>query len=91
VRAARDAARERWADHGWASNAEAPGPHLRTLRTAGTGDLDRALERGTLTLRGVDRVLRVAWTLADLAGRTSPGREEIGQALLLRTRGQVRP
>ena len=27
-----------------------------------------ALDRGDLTLRGVDRVLRLAWTLADLAG-----------------------
>ena len=26
-------------------------------------DLDRALDRGTLSLRGVDRVLRVAWTV----------------------------
>ena len=50
-------------------------------------DLDRALDRGTLSLRGVDRVLRVAWTLADLAGRAAPGRADVGQALLLRTRG----
>ena len=42
-----------------------------------------------LSLRGVDRVLRVAWTIADLAGRAAPGRAEIGQGLLLRTRGQV--
>ena len=50
-------------------------------------DLDRAVDRGTLSLRGVDRVLRVAWTLADLAGRAAPGRGDIGHALLLRTRG----
>ena len=40
-------------------------------------------------LRGVDRVLRVAWTLADLAGLALPGPDQVGQALLLRTRGQV--
>ena len=51
------------------------------------GDLDRALDRGTLSLRGVDRVLRVAWTLADLEGRSAPGRSDVGRALLLRTRG----
>ncbi len=76
----------------WRTNAEVPGPWLR--RTLGPEaslmqDLDRALDRGLLSLRGVDRVLRVAWTLADLAGRTAPGRAEIGQAMLLRTRGQV--
>ncbi|HUX70913.1 MAG TPA: ATP-binding protein [Cellulomonadaceae bacterium] len=76
----------------WRTNAEVPGPWLR--RTLGPKDslmqdLDRALDRGLLSLRGVDRVLRVAWTLADLAGRTAPGRAEIGQAMLLRTRGQV--
>ncbi|MHB1489555.1 MAG: YifB family Mg chelatase-like AAA ATPase [Cellulomonas sp.] len=76
----------------WRTNAEVPGPWLR--RTLGPEaslmrDLDRALDRGLLSLRGVDRVLRVAWTLADLVGRTAPGRAEIGQAMLLRTRGQV--
>ena len=30
-----------------------------------TGDLDRALERGLLSVRGYDRVLRLAWTEAD--------------------------
>ena len=34
--------------------------------------LDHALERGVLTARGYDRVLRLAWTLADLAGRDLP-------------------
>ena len=51
-------------------------------------DLDRALDRGTLSLRGADRVLRVAWTLADLAGRDAPAPDDLGKALLLRTRGQ---
>ncbi|MFD2772500.1 hypothetical protein ACFS33_19480 [Cellulomonas phragmiteti] len=38
------------------------------------GDLERAVDRGTLSLRGADRVLRVAWTVADLAGRRPPPR-----------------
>ena len=74
------------------------GAPTATSRAAGCGsgwdpiaplvaDLDRALDRGTLSLRGVDRVLRVAWTLADLAGRAAPGRADVGHALLLRTRG----
>ncbi|MCR6491376.1 hypothetical protein LJB74_02685 [Cellulomonas sp. P24] len=89
---ARAAQASRLAGTPWRTNAEVPGPWLR--RTLGAGgammqDLDRALDRGLLSLRGVDRVLRVAWTLADLAGRPAPGRTEIGQGMLLRTRGQV--
>ena len=33
---------------------------------------ERDLECGLLTARGLDRVLRVAWTAADLAGRDRP-------------------
>jgi magnesium chelatase family protein len=47
--------------------------------------LDRALERGVLTLRGYDRVLRVAWTMADLAELDRPGVDEVGRALHLRS------
>jgi magnesium chelatase family protein len=45
---------------------------------------ERALERGALSVRGFDRVLRVAWTLADLAGRTVPGSDEVAEALGMR-------
>lgn len=88
VRVARDRARHRLATTGWTSNGEVPGSWLRRQGGVPVEPLDRALGRGALSLRGVDRVLRVAWTLADLAGRARPGRDEVGQALLLRTRGQ---
>lgn len=88
VRAAREAAAHRWSRTPWRRNAEIPGSWLRqgTLRlpVEVRGVLDRALERGTLTLRGYDRVLRLAWTLSDLAGTESPGRDEIGRALFLK-------
>ena len=42
-----------------------------------------ALDRGDLTLRGVDRVLRLAWTLADLAARPAPSASDLGGALAL--------
>ena len=45
---------------------------------------ERALERGALSVRGFDRVLRVAWTLADLAGRAVPGADEVAEALGMR-------
>jgi magnesium chelatase family protein len=92
VAAARATQADRLAATPWRTNAEVPGHWLRRAlgpdRTL-TRDLDRALDRGLLSLRGVDRVLRVAWTLADLAGRTAPGPSEIGQGLVLRTRGQA--
>ena len=34
---------------------------------------ERDMERGLLTARGLDRVLRVAWTVADLRGARPPG------------------
>jgi magnesium chelatase family protein len=89
---ARTAARDRLRGTPWRVNAEVPGPWLRERLARGPGgagaDVDRAVDRGTLSLRGVDRVLRVAWTLADLAGRDAPSREDVGIALGLRTRGQ---
>lgn len=69
------------------TNAQVPGPVLRgALRLAShtTRILDLALERGSLTARGYDRVLRLGWTLADLSGRDAPHADDIGQALGLR-------
>lgn len=87
---ARAVARRRLAGTPWTTNAEVPGSWLRA-HGGGPGahpDLERALDSGALSLRGVDRVLRVAWTLADLAGHGAPRPSDVGQALLLRTRGQ---
>jgi magnesium chelatase family protein len=87
---ARTAQAQRLAGTPWRTNGDVPGSWLRERlgpdRTL-VADLDRAVDRGTLSLRGVDRVLRVAWTVADLAGRAAPGRADVGHALLLRTRG----
>lgn len=88
VEAARAAARSRWADDGWRLNAAVPGPDLRRRfrlpRQARTA-LDRALDGGAVSARGYDRAIRVSWTIADLAGRESPGVEEVREALELRT------
>lgn len=43
------------------------------------------MERGLLTARGLDRVLRVAWTIADLAGDDRPDAGHVALALELRT------
>jgi magnesium chelatase family protein len=87
VRTARERQLERLVPYGLETNSQVPGRLLRgSLRLAAptTRILDHALERGTLTARGYDRVLRLAWTLADLAGRGSPDADDIGHALNLR-------
>lgn len=90
VLAAREAAALRLAGTGWRTNAEVPGTWLRDRLGPDPGllrDVDTALDRGTLSLRGADRVLRLAWTVADLAGRDAPSRADVGAGLALRTRG----
>ncbi|QXE39000.1 ATP-binding protein [Streptomyces sp. GMY02] len=72
----------------WAVNSEVPGHELRTRWPVASGALaaaERDLERGLLTARGLDRVLRVAWTVADLAGRDRPEARDVALALELRT------
>ncbi|MFX0537720.1 YifB family Mg chelatase-like AAA ATPase [Ornithinimicrobium sp. Y1847] len=85
---ARARQRERWRDEPWSLNAEAPGSELRQgrwqLPSAERAPLDRALDEGTLTLRGLDRCLRVAWTLADLSGLDRPRSSQVHQAMTLR-------
>lgn len=89
VSAARLAQGERWGPHGWQINGQVPGHVLRRhpwrLPSRATMEVDRALDSGALTLRGYDRVLRVAWSAADLAGLTVPGAEEVTWAHMLRT------
>ncbi|MBU5422752.1 YifB family Mg chelatase-like AAA ATPase [Cellulomonas hominis] len=92
VAAARAAQRERWAGSPWRVNAEVPGRVLRErLRPAPRllVAVDRAVDEGRLTLRGADRVLRLAWTVADLRGRAAPDQSDVGTAMTLRTRGQA--
>lgn len=85
---ARGAAVARLAGTGWRRNSDVAGTWLRagTRRIGPTaiGPLDRALERGAITMRGYDRALRLAWTLADLDGAAGPTADHIGRALFLR-------
>ncbi|NGO71421.1 YifB family Mg chelatase-like AAA ATPase [Streptomyces boncukensis] len=88
VREARERAAARFADTPWGTNSEVPGHELRTRFPAepgALGDAEGELECGLLTARGLDRVLRVAWTVADLAGHGRPTREDVALALELRT------
>ncbi|SFD00949.1 YifB family Mg chelatase-like AAA ATPase [Streptomyces aidingensis] len=88
VLAARERAAARYAGTPWRVNAEVPGHELRTRWAPSPGALARAeqdMDRGLLSARGLDRVLRVAWTVADLAGHDRPGAADVDAALALRT------
>jgi magnesium chelatase family protein len=88
VRGARERAAARLSGTPWRSNSEVPGRELRSRWYAAPGALEaaeRCLERGVLTARGLDRVLRVAWTVADLVGHDRPDAGDVALALQLRT------
>ena len=87
---ARERASRRFAERPWTTNAEVPGPALRSEHRVDSDGMAIVLDevgRGRLTGRGVDRVLRVAWTLADLGGVTQPGAAEVATAVGLRGGG----
>ncbi len=88
IKQARSAQMARWSGSPWRLNGQAPGHVLRSApwrcSAKVTKSLDESLERGSLTVRGYDRVLRTAWTLADLAGRDRPSSGDLDRALSLR-------
>jgi len=84
VLAARERMAARLAGTPWRVNAEVPGHVLRRewrLPWDVVAEAEQLLDRGALTARGVDRVVRVAWTLADLAGRDRPDAADVRVAL----------
>jgi magnesium chelatase family protein len=93
VTRARAASADRWHRHGVRTNAEVSGSLLRQHYRLGRDAMEplrRALDRGLLSIRGVDRTLRVAWTLADLGGRGQPGVEDVKGAMGFRQMGADR-
>lgn len=91
VTTARQRQRERWAGTPWRLNAEVPGPVLRRdwpLPAAVTARFNATVsEHDQPSARGVDRMLRLAWTCADLAGRAAPDEQDLAIAMRLRDAG----
>jgi len=84
VLAARERAAGRLRGTPWRLNAEVPGSELRRTWPPAPGALrvvERSLERGQISARGIVKVIRVAWTVADLAGRPRPTRDDCATAL----------
>jgi magnesium chelatase family protein len=83
---ARERAAKRLAGTPWLSNADVSSAALQTdfrVPDSALAPLHRGLDLGTLSARGLHRILRVAWTLADLAGKDRPGKPETSAALAM--------
>ena len=88
VEVARLRQESRYAGRSWRLNSQAPGPLLRAewpLTDAAQRLVDDRLYGGRLSRRGATRVHRLAWTVADLRGRSRPDLEEADTALRLRS------
>jgi magnesium chelatase family protein len=86
VVAARERQARRFAGQPWTSNADIPVSGLTGAWAPEPGAaamLADALARGVVSARGRDRIARVAWTLADLAGDARPGLDHVTEAMAL--------
>jgi magnesium chelatase family protein len=92
VHAARDCQAARYAGTPWRRNGEVPGTMLRShwpVRAAKVHELEAELTGGRISARGVDRVLRLSWTLADLAERAEPNDDDVEIARQMRCSGPL--
>lgn len=86
VAVAREFAGRRLADTPWVSMSEISANQISSqwpLEASASRHLDRMTTADSM--RGRERVLRVMWTLTDMAGRATPAREQIDTALELRS------
>ncbi len=83
---ARSRAEHRYRGEPWSINGHVPGAALRQRwrPTDEAESLVRSLERSGASLRGTDRILRIAWSVADLAGADRPSAEHVASAMVLR-------
>lgn len=87
VTAARMASKARLSGTPWSTNGEVSGAYLRRqlrLPKQTTASLDAALDRNLISMRGYDRCLRVAWSIADLNENNAPTKDDLAVAIYLR-------
>lgn len=86
VQQARERQQHRLSELPWQLNAQVPGAQLRKLPAPeGMQLVDDAVRRGQLSARGVDKTVRLAWTLADLGGNDTIRRSDLLMALNFRS------
>ena len=87
---ARSRQERRFLDLPWLTNAGVPVVEFRQrcpVDAEAVISVEKAVIQGHLSQRGADRVLRMAWTLADLEGDDRPEHHHVLEALHLRTNG----
>ena len=87
VIAAREIAANRFVDEPWKVNSQIPSRALRTTYQSekpAMNFLHDELDREHLTARGLHKVMRVSWTLADMKGHSRPTLEDVQEAHALR-------
>jgi magnesium chelatase family protein len=89
VAAARDRARHRLRRTPWHINADIPGAELRRSHlppAEALAPINRAVDLGEISARAAHEIIRVAWTLADLAGNPRLSPADCAQALAFQLR-----
>lgn len=89
---ARSAASTRFHHRTWSLNSQIPSRELRTTfrpeRTA-MNFLHDELDQERITARGLHKIIRLSWTLADLAQREIPILDDVKKAYLLREGSEI--
>ena len=89
---ARARSSQRFRAYPWSMNSEIPAAALRSEfapEPRALTQLYRALDGEEITVRGLHRIQRVAWSIADLKGEPSPTRASIVRALALHLRERL--
>lgn len=89
---ARAIAQSRFEKEPWTLNSQIPSRALRTIykpERSAMNFLHDQLERELLTARGLHKIIRLAWTLADLAGHQQPDLADVQRAHELREGSEV--
>jgi len=84
---ARNVAKQRFSDEKWSLNSQIPSRALRTTykpERSAMNFLHDQLDRELLTARGLHKIIRLSWTLADLAERPIPNLSDVQRAHQLR-------
>jgi magnesium chelatase family protein len=92
VLAARSRANQRFNAESWSLNSEIPSRALRTTykpERAAMNFLHDELDKERLTARGLHKIIRLAWTLADMNGNAIPQLSDVKRAHQLREGSEI--